>query len=328
MPLTPQDIWNLNETDLLTMLNSNTPKPKKNTIHFYAPTFTYYKNRHYYPTANAFPTISLTGTTCALNCKHCSGKVLQTMHPAHTPQQLIAVATKLKEKGAVGCLISGGCTTDGTVPLDKFIPAITHIKHELKLTVFVHTGIIKPTTANALKQADVDAALIDIIGSQQTIHTTYNLNISTEDYEQSLQTLNQAKLPFAPHVIVGLNQGKLDGEQKALQMIRQVEPAALVIIAFMPIHGTPMENTPPPKPTDIAKVIALARQMFPITPLILGCMRPKGKNRSETDVLALKAGVDAIAFPSDTAIEYVKNHGYNTVFSSYCCAQMYLDALH
>ena len=126
-------------------------------------------------------------------------------------------------------------------------------------------------------------------------------------------------------MIVGLNEGKLDGELAALQMISQVKPSALVIIAFMPIHGTAMENVAPPKPADIAKVVAIARQMFPLTPLVLGCMRPKGKARAETDVLALKAGVDAVAFPSDEAIEYAKSRGFGTTFSSYCCAQIYAD---
>jgi uncharacterized radical SAM superfamily protein len=108
-------------------------------------------------------------------------------------------------------------------------------------------------------------------------------------------------------------------------MIQQVNPSALVIIAFMPIHGTAMEKSPPPNPADIAKVAAVARQMFPETPLVLGCMRPKGKSRGETDVLALKAGVDGVAFPSEAAIEYVKSKGFKTAFSSHCCAQMYLD---
>ena len=66
--------------------------------------------------------------------------------------------------------------------------------------------------------------------------------------------------------------------------------------------------------------------MFPKTPLILGCMRPKGASRSETDVLALKAGVDAIAFPSEEAIKYAEDQGNSISFSSYCCAQMFLDA--
>ncbi len=69
---------------------------------------------------------------------------------------------------------------------------------------------------------------------------------------------------------MGLNEGRLDGELNALKMISQVKPSAIVIIAFMPIHGTAMAKTPPPKPSDIAKVAALARLMFPKTPLFWG----------------------------------------------------------
>jgi hypothetical protein len=94
----------------------------------------------------------------------------------------------------------------------------------------------------------------------------------------------------------------------------------------MPIRGTAMAQTPPPKPIDIVKVILETRLMFPKTPLILGCMRPKGAIRSETDILALKAGVDAIAFPSEETIKYAESQGLNISFSSHCCAQMYLDA--
>jgi uncharacterized radical SAM superfamily protein len=55
-------------------------------------------------------------------------------------------------------------------------------------------------------------------------------------------------------------------------------------------------------------------------------MRPKGKHRAETDILALKAGADAVAFPSEEVIEYAKNQGYKFSFSSYCCAQVYINA--
>ena len=294
-------------------------------VRFYAPSFTYYKTQHYCSSPTAFPTISVTGTSCALNCKHCGGKVLETMHPALTPEELFDLASKLKQNGAVGCLVSGGCLPDGSVPLDEFVPVIGRIKRELGLTVFVHTGILNLETAIALKEAGVDAALIDVIGSAETVKKVYNLKVSIQDYAESLKALDASGLSFVPHVIVGLNEGKLDGELEALKMIRQVKPSALVIIAFMPIHGTEMAKTSPPKPLDIAKVAAVARQMFPQTPLVLGCMRPKGAVRNETDVLALKAGVDAVAFPSEIAIMYAQSKGYKATFSSFCCAQIYLD---
>jgi lipoyl synthase len=323
--LAPETIWNLSEKDLLNLLESDFFKPKHREIRFYAPSFTYFKAKNYCSSPNSFPTISVTGTSCSLKCKHCGGKVLETMHPALSSQELFDLCTKLKKDGAKGYLISGGCVPDGSVPLEKFIDAIGRIKRDLDLTVFVHTGIINLETAFKLKQAGVDAALIDVIGSHETIKKIYNLKITPTDYANSLKSLEKAELPFVPHVIVGLNEGRLDGELAALKMISQVKPSAIVIIAFMPIHDTDMAKTAPPKPFDIAKVIATARLMFPETPLILGCMRPKGETRGKTDVLALKAGVNAIAFPSEDVITYAQREHFHLSFSSFCCAQMYID---
>jgi hypothetical protein len=247
------------------------------------------------------------------------------MYPATTPEELFELSVQLKDKGALGCLISGGCLPNGSVPIGKFVDAIERIKHELGLTVFVHTGIIDAGTAEALKKAGVDVALIDIIGSDGTIREIYRLNITVEDYANSLRALNKAGMPFVPHVIVGLHYGKLKGELHALEMISEYKPSALVIIAFMPIRGTEMENAEPPKPVDIAKVTVAARLMFPETPLVLGCMRPKGRHRTRTDILAIKSGVDGIAFPAEEAIRFAENQGYKTIFSPLCCSQIYLD---
>jgi lipoyl synthase len=324
---TPESIWNLNEKELIDFLNSGSFKPRQKPIRFYAPSFTYYKTKHYCSTTTDFPTISITGNSCSLNCKHCGGRVLETMHSALSPPELFELGLTLKQTGAKGCLVSGGCLQDGSVPLEKFVPALERFKRELGLTVFVHTGIIKKETAVALREAGIDAALIDVMGSEETVSKILNLKVTVHNYAESLKALQEAKLNVVPHIIVGLNEGKLDGELKALQMIQQIKPSAIVIIAFMPIHGTAMAKITPPKPADIAKITTMARIMFPETPLILGCMRPKGKSRSETDVLALKAGADAVAFPSEEAITYAKRKGYPIVFSSYCCAQMYIDSV-
>ncbi len=323
--LSAKALFNLNQKELLDLLDSKVLMQKSKQIRFYAPSFINYKTRHFCSSPNDFPTISVTGDNCALNCRHCAGKVLETMHPAETPQKLYSLCTKLKKDGAVGYLISGGCLPNGTVPLKQFTSTIKRVKHELDLTVFVHTGLIDQETAKLLKESGVDAALIDVIGSQETINDTFNLDVKVEDYAASLKALNDAELCFVPHVIVGLNQGKLDGELNALRMILPTAPSAIVIIAFMPIHGTAMAKAAPPQPTDIARIVASARLMFPKTPLVLGCMRPKGNLRSEIDILALKAGVDTIAFPSEAAINYAHKQGFKVSFSPYCCAQIYSD---
>jgi len=325
MPTSAEATWNLSENELLDLLNTGALIPEPRVVRFYAPSFMYYKTSHYRSSQTHFPTASVTGTACALNCKHCGGKVLSTMQPAKTPDALWALAAKLKQQGALGCLVSGGCLPDGSVPLKPFTSAIKKIKNELGLTVFVHTGIIDAATATALKTAGVDAALIDVIGSDETIKKTCNLNVTVEDYANSLNAMQQADLTLVPHVIVGLHDGELKGELNALKLIAAVKPSAMVVIAFMPMHGTAMAKVKPPHPADIAKVIAVTRLILPKTPIALGCVRPKGKHRAETDILALKAGANAIAFPSEEAITFAEAQGYTFSFSSCCCAQIYAD---
>ncbi|MBM4400826.1 MAG: radical SAM protein, partial [Crenarchaeota archaeon] len=230
--LSPETVWCTNEKELLGLLNSGALVTKPKNAHFYAPSFMHYKTSYYCSSPTHFPTVSVTGTACALNCKHCGGKILQTMHPANTPEKLFEFGAELKQNGALGCLVSGGCLPDGSVPLKQFVPAIEKIKRELGLTVFVHTGIIDAATATALKTAGVDAALIDIVGSDETIRNVYNLNVTVKDYASSLKALQKAGLNFVPHVIVGLHDGKLKGEFHALKIISSSKPSAIVVIAF------------------------------------------------------------------------------------------------
>jgi uncharacterized radical SAM superfamily protein len=292
-------------------------------IRFYAPSFMYYRSERFCSSPSAFPSVSVTGSFCALKCKHCGGKVLNTMLPALSPQRLVEVCRDIKAKGGLGCLVSGGCLPDGSVPLERFVDAIAEVKKTLGLTVVVHTGVIDATLAGRLADAGVDAALIDIIGSDETIREIYQLNVSVADYDRSLRALHESGIPLVPHVLVGLHYGKLKGEFEALEMISRYSPSAVIIIALMPIHGTMMETAAPPKPMDIARVLVAARFMLPQTPLVLGCMRPKGKHKTETDMLAVKAGVNAIAFPAEQAIKLAESMLTETSFSSFCCSQIY-----
>ena len=321
----PETIWKMADTELLSLLDNNLSTAQHRTIHFYAPSFMNYKSSLFGSGNQEFPTISVTAGSCALRCKHCGGKVLNTMHPATSPRKLFEMCSRLKDKGAKGCLISGGCSADGSVPLSNFMDALLRVKKELNMTVLVHTGIIDSAGAEDLKKSRIDTALIDVIGSDKTIRDIYNLEMSVADYAQSLKSLDQAGIAFVPHVIVGLQYGKLEGELHALEMISKFKPAALVVIAFMPIHKTEMEHVNPPKPLDIARVAFMARLMLPETPVVLGCMRPQGKRRIDTDILAIKAGVDAMAFPTQEAIDYALSKGFRVESSSLCCSQIYTD---
>jgi len=297
------------------------------TIRFYSPSFIPYRNPYFQSTSSDFHSISITGKSCALQCKHCGGKLLKTMIPATTPKRLIDVCRMLKKQGSKGVLISGGCLQDGSMPLETFLNAIAHIKNTYGLKITVHTGIIESKLAKSLRDVGVDATLIDIIGSDDTIREIYGLNVTVEDYDSSLKALHDSKIHFIPHVIVGLHYGKIKGEFNALKMISKYEPSALVIIALIPLRGTLMEGVSPPTPEDIVKVLAKARILLPDIPLSLGCMRPTGKLRTITDNLAIDAGVNAIAFPEEKAVEYAKSLGLEIEFLPVCCSWIYEDIM-
>jgi len=323
--LSPKTLWQMPDEDFSRIIHQNRLASTSNHINFYAPSFMYYRTKYYSSSPTDFPTISVTAGKCALKCEHCGGRVLETMHPATTPEKLFELCRKLKLKGALGCLISGGCLPNGSVPLVNFIEAIWKIKRDLDLAVVVHTGVIDFQNAKALAESGIDAALIDVIGCDETIKKICKMNVTTKDYALSLDALDKSGVNFVPHIVVGLHFGKLNGELNALKMISRTKPSALVIIAFMPIRGTLMQDVQPPRPIDVARVIMTARMIFPDKPLVLGCMRPKGSHRIETDILAIRAGVDAIAFPAEEAIEFATARGLEASFSSLCCSQVYSD---
>jgi uncharacterized radical SAM superfamily protein len=293
-------------------------------IVFYNPSFIFNKD---YFSPWLFPSISLTGKSCSLKCEHCNGEILKTMIPALTPKKLIEVCMKIEKHKGLGCLISGGCLPNGSVPLKNFSEAIKDVKSKTKLKIVVHTGLIDEETAFNLKNAKVDAALIDIIGSNETIKEIYHLNAKTEDFEKSLNAIKKASIPLVPHVLIGLHHGKIKGEYNALNIISRYNPSALIIIVFFPIKGTNMEKDNPPSLLEVAKVMVYARKVFPNTPIALGCARPTGVYRVKLDLTAVKTGVNAIAFPSEEAVELAKSFNLEISYSNVCCSQIYEEYL-
>ena len=245
------------------------------------------------------------------------------MIPVKTPKDLINLCKDLKLKGSIGCLISGGSLINGSLPLAEFLDAIGKIKKEIGLKLVVHTGLVNGSIVKKLKDTGIDAALIDIIGSNETIKEILKLEKTVDDFDQSMKLLSENQITFVPHLIVGLHYGRLKGEFESVKMISKYDPASIVVIAFMPIKGTEMERIEPPTPEDIAKMIAFTRIKNPKVPIVLGCVRPLGKHRKKTDELAIKAGVNGMAYPTEEAVDLAKSMGLEINFSSICCSQIY-----
>ena len=295
-------------------------------IYFYAPGMVYF-DTFFYKAVNPlrFPALSITGRTCHLNCEHCRGKLLENMIPVENPDDLFKICLTIKEQGGKGCLISGGSLKDGSVPLMKFIPAIKRVKEELGLRMVIHTGLISPKMAEALATVDVDGVMLDIIGSNETIRKVYHLDRTVEDFEYSLILLEQNGIPTIPHIVVGLHFGKLEGEKEALKIVARRRIAALVIVVFMPLRGTPMENIDPPPPIVVAKVMLAARFLMPNIPLLLGCACPRGPYKASVDVLSIRAGVNGIAYPSGEAYDFATKLGLKVKIYDECCSLLWKE---
>ena len=229
------------------------------TLLCYSPTaYPYQISDHSQSQSNNFLSLSVTGASCSLHCEHCDGHLLKSMEPTITPDALYRRCKEIKEQGGEGILISGGSTSSGYVPLDRFGDTIRRVKEQLDLLVVVHTGLVTPETASLLAEAKIDAAMLDIIGDADVASRVYHIQDGPSKMKRSLEILEEQKIPTVPHVLVGLDFGHLKGELEALDIISQGTPSALVIIALTPVRKTAMEDVIPPTPESIGRI-----QIFP-----------------------------------------------------------------
>ena len=273
---------------------------------------------HYHGMTGKYPAISITGNRCALHCDHCRGKILDSMVSTTTPDSLLETCIKLAERGNRGVLISGGCDNKGRLPWDPFIAAIAEIKKRTRLHISVHSGLVDRHTALRLKEAGVDQALIDVIGDDITFHSIYNLPFGVSRIASSLEALQSAGLPVIPHIVCGLYYGQVSSEKEAIRMISRFDVKQIVIVSLMKIPGTPAWAFPSPSAEAVADVIVEARSHLPKTLISLGCARQRGNTPLE--ILALDAGVNRMALPSEEVIERAKSYGLNIRYQKTCCS--------
>jgi lipoyl synthase len=278
----------------------------------------HYTTEDYANEPHRFAAISLTGRACALDCAHCGRRLLETMFPAPTPGALAELGRRLRDQGCHGVLISGGADAQGRVPFSAHLDAIAGLK-ALGLRVIVHTGLVDAAGARDLARAGVDQALFDIIGDEDTIREVYGLPYRAADYERSLALLREAGLVVAPHIVAGLHFGQFRGELRALEMVCRVGADVLVVVVLRPLPGSRMAGVHPPVPEEVGRLVAAARLLLPHTPLTLGCARPAGRVGAEMEALALRAGVNALAYPYPDTVRLAATLGLETAFQESCC---------
>lgn len=292
-----------------------------NRIVFHAPGLKRYQTSEYdQHDAAEFVAISVTGEACSLNCEHCKTGVLRGMRDlTRERESLYDVCSKLYDQGARGVLISGGSDRKGRVPLRKHLPDLIKVRHTLGMIIRVHPGLPDEETCRGLAEADIDGAMVDIIGDNKTIQDVYHLDSSVGEYEAVLERLERHGVPCVPHIIMGLHYGKMLGEQNALQMIARHQLKLLVLVILMPLSGTPMATVIPPSTREVTDFFKLARHTLPDEKIMLGCARPLGQYKEKIDRAAIDMGFHGIAYPAEGMVDYAKSKGLNPEFINACC---------
>jgi lipoyl synthase len=267
-----------------------------------------------------FQAVSITGPRCNLACEHCKGYLLKTMPHAVTPEALIRFGTEAVQRGDHGILVTGGCDSAGRLPWQTFLPAIRRLKIETDLKITVHAGQVDLETAHAIRDAGVDQALVDVIGDDSTAREVYHLDGGTLTIRRTLDALAAAGMEIVPHVLFGLHYGMERGEAAALTMLKEYPLNQYVVVVIMPAKETPMADVQPPPPERVARFLASARFELPGLRASLGCARPRGIYRRELDVLAVRAGINALALPSDRGLREAEKRGLTILYRETCCS--------
>ncbi|MFC1884997.1 hypothetical protein ACFL2O_09515 [Thermodesulfobacteriota bacterium] len=290
-----------------------------NEIIFYLPGMVKYGRSR-----GKYPAVSLTGSHCQLLCEHCKGKLLKPMLKVNSPDELFKTAIRLSQMGAWGLLLTGGANRHGNLPWLEFAEAIGKISSETNLILTAHTGFPDKKSCRVIKESGIKQALIDVMGDSDTASEIYHLE-SLAQVTKALDCLSKTGIELAPHVVAGLKYGKIESEEKALELISRYKPKALVIVSLTPLKETPMALVQGPTPLEIGRLIARARLLMPGTPISLGCERPRNKEGWMMEALAIRAGATRIAIWSDHAVETAAGLGLHVKYQGTCCSLPFFE---
>lgn len=270
---------------------------------------------------NSFPAFSITAAGCALDCDHCQAKILEPMIPAVKPEILDQkVRDLITLQGLQGFLLSGGSNKRNEIHYDRFYPVIEGLKRDFPdLKIAIHTALTDEAGAKRMESAGVDTAMMDVIGSDDTIRQVYHLDRPVEDFEATLAAITSTTMEVSPHIVIGLHYGELRGESRALEMVARYPVNALVLVVIMPFYAKP-GTFRTPETSDVGHIFLEARQKMGNRQVLLGCARPAGPHKQVTDAYAVMAGLDGIAFPAEGAVQVAEATGRGWHQEHACCS--------
>lgn len=251
--------------------------------------------------------ISVTGSKCKLDCAHCGGHYLKHMKPLSEVDRL--------ELGS-SFLISGGCTSEGRVPVSEHLARLWELKEGRRFNL--HIGLVSDAEIDNLAGI-ADQISFDFVGDDATIREVLGIKRTVKDYADCYQRL-RTKCRVMPHICIGLHGGEIRGEYRAMELLQEMGIDGLTFIIFTPTLGTRFADCRPPDQSSVVNLLTQARHSFPGIPIHLGCMRPGGRYRNEIDKWAVRLGVNNIVNPTPDAVRLAIGMGLTITRKEECCA--------
>ena len=254
--------------------------------------------------------ISTTNDNCNLSCAHCNGNYLKNMTPIDDYD------TKIESKNISSILLSGGCSFEGDVPINRHLDTIKQLK-EKGYKLNAHLGLMSKETIETVCEY-IDIVSFDLVFDKDTIKEVYKIDKTKDDYIRVYESIKE-NTEVAPHICIGLKGGEIKGEYEIINYLSENPPKKVTFIVLIPTKNTEYENVSPPDLDKVADVLCEARINLPNTEINLGCMRPRGQYRKELDELALMCGVNKIVLPSRSAKNKAIEMNMDALETKECC---------
>jgi uncharacterized radical SAM superfamily protein len=220
--------------------------------------------------------------------------------------------------GTKSFLISGGLKKDGKSFILDQKERLLEMKRHGHYHFNAHVGFVDPSEIDAIANI-VDYVSFDFVSNPNVIQKVYKLQKTVEEYIDQYKLLS-SKMPTYPHITVGLDEGKIHWEYEAIDILSDLLADRLVLNVLIPTPGTEFEAVSNPDLEEVRKVFQYARRVFHDKPLILGCMRPRGRYRSELDILAIELGFDRIVQPTLPSRHRAEVLGLEISYFYECCS--------
>ncbi len=267
-----------------------------------------------------FSVLSITGSSCALNCFYCNTKYISSMEQALTPDEMYKKIKKLYSTGVRGFLVSGGFNEKGELPIKNYLDIMRKAKKEMDIVFNIHPGLLNKDAIESMKDIVdmVDYEFPYAIGSFKS----KGIKREREDYIKTLVNLIDFGPEYiVPHVMLGIPSDSDEEIENSLEILSSHKPYLINFLILIPTPNTPSRILKPMSVERALRFIELGSKLMN-GHISVGCMRPY-QIKEQLDREVIKRGlVERIANPHHKVVKE-----FNLRMFDACCSlpEKYLE---